>query len=109
MCLRSIASKFIKSFSIVHANSMVARVALPSLDRCIDVNWVELNAIAAASGPLRCKECGSRAQERIQHQVPTSGAIEQGVGYQRNGFYRRVQSQEIAFITLFGEGIYAWI
>ena len=61
---------------------------------------------------MSCGQAHSSAREivePIQHQVPTSRAIEQGIGNQSDRFHRGVQSQEIAFITLFGEGIYAWI
>src|SRR5438270_13033107 len=109
MRLRSVASKSIKSFSTIHVNSMVAGVALPSFNCRIDVEGIELNPVAAASRSLGCDECGPGAQEPIQHQVPTSRAVEQGIGNQSDGFHRRVQSQELAFITLFGKGVQAWI
>src|SRR5437879_10075202 len=106
---RDVASKFIKPFSTDYVKGLVAGVALPTFDCRVDVNRVQFNAIAATSGSLGCDECGPGAQEPIQHQVPTSRAVEQGIGNQSDGFHRRVQSQELAFITLFGKGVQAWI
>src|SRR3974390_845705 len=81
------------------------RIALPPLDRGVDIDRVEFNTVATTTCFLCGDQRGARAQESIEYRIPARRTIQQSVGNHGDRFYGRVQSQQIAFVSIFRKAV----
>ena len=84
---------------------LLARHLLPALNRRIDIQRIELDAITAPVGALGGQQGAATAQEWVQNDVVAFRAIEDYVRDQLNGLHSRMQVQIIAA----AECVHAWI
>jgi len=78
---------------------------LPAADNCVDIGWVELDAVAEPTGALGRDHRRAAAEKAIEHDVAAGRAVEDRIGGHRNRFDGRVQRQQIAFLAAAGKGI----
>src|SRR5207302_10822072 len=76
-----------------------ASEALPTADRGIDIQRIELHAAADPADALGGQQRRAAAEEGIEHKIATSRAIEDCVGNQGDGFYGRGQGSEVPFLS----------
>src|ERR1043165_8569553 len=74
----------------------LAGKGLPAPDNGVDVNRVELDAVADSSGALGGDQSGSASQEAVENYISPRGTVHDCVGYEGHGFHRRLESQQLA-------------
>src|SRR5271165_6990002 len=85
------------------------RVPLPATDCCVDIQRIDFNPIADTSDALGRHQSRSRSEEGIEHHLAAGGAIEQRIGHESDGFYRRMECKQVALVALAGLGLYAGV
>ena len=70
----------------------LARIGLPSADDRVDIERIELDTVACATGALRGNERGAAAEKRIEDEIAAARAIEDRIRHERDGFDRRMQA-----------------
>jgi hypothetical protein len=70
----------------------LARIGLPSADDRVDIERIELDTVACATGALRGNERGAAAEKSIEHEIAAARAIEDRIRHERDGFDRRMQA-----------------
>jgi hypothetical protein len=80
----------------------IAGVALPTADCYVDVAWIDLDPITDTADTFCSNQSASGTQERVEHDLTASGAVEKGVGYKGYGLDSRMEGKEVALVALFG-------
>jgi hypothetical protein len=83
-------------------DGLIAGVSLPSADCYVDVPRFDFDPKTDAADALGCNQRAPRTEKAIKDNVAASGAVEEGVGYERDRLDGRMEGQEVPFVALFG-------
>ena len=89
-------------------NGVIAGMLLPTPNRDVDIAWIDFDAMTNAANPLCRDQGGAGTEKSIEDNLSAGRAVEQGIGYQRDGLHGRMQGKKIAFLGLSGERVYRW-
>src|SRR5438094_382534 len=93
------AGEVIEPLAACGVNGMSACEALPSPDREIDIDRVELDTAAAPADPLGRNQRGAAAKKRVQHKRASGRAIEQRIGDESNGLWCWMSGQQVTLLA----------
>ncbi len=79
-------------------NSIIAGLCLPASDDGVDVERIDLEAIAAPANALRGHQRAAAPHKRIEDEITAGGAVEDRIGNKFDGLHRRMQRQQVAFL-----------
>src|SRR5882724_9455548 len=96
----------IEGASSFPVNRASASEGLPATDGNVHIDRVQFDSIADSADPLSCDNCRSATQERVQNNVRTRCAVQNGVGHQSHRFNCGMQQRQIAFFSWSGERIH---
>src|SRR3546814_19116364 len=102
------SSDLVEGFAGFGMDRDTAGPCLPTPHCKIDIERIQLDQPGATTDLLGSDQGSPRAGQGIEHTVAALGGVEQRIGPQAHGLWRRVRGQDIALITSLagGEG---WI
>src|SRR6266853_5128767 len=78
-------------------DGLFARESLPTTDGGVEIERIDLNAVALAAHALGRNQGRAAAQKGIENDVPACGAVQDRIRDQSYGLHRRVEREQIAF------------
>jgi len=96
----------IEGASSFPVNRALASEGLPATDGNVHIDRVQFDSIADSADPLSCDNCRSATQERVENNVRTRCAVQNGVTHQSHRFNCGMQQRQIAFFSWSGERIH---
>src|SRR5271165_2500791 len=100
MDLHIVAGEIVEALSGRGMDGMVTGVALPAPDGCVDINGIELDAMADAANPLGSNQGRAAAHEGIENHIAAAGAVKDRICDHGHRLHRWVQSEKITLLAL---------
>ena len=88
---------------------LLAGVALPSSNRGVDVEWIELEAVTHSSDAFSGNQGTSGTKEAVEHDVASARGVEENVSKQADRFDAGMKLKKIALIALSAEIVHSCI
>src|SRR5262249_46556146 len=85
--LRGCSIDLIEALASAGVHSLTARVCLPASNSGVDIKRIDLHPVTTTTGALGGDEGGTAAEETVQNNVATRGAVENGIGHEAYGLH----------------------
>src|ERR1039458_1778893 len=87
----------------------IAGKLLPTADDRIDVERIDLQAIAAPARAFGSDQRGATAQKAVQHDPTAVASVHNRIGYHRDRLYGWMQRKQVSFVAGLRKGARATV
>src|SRR5438105_7958119 len=104
-----VANEIVETVSPRGVDGAFAGEALPSPNRGIDIERIELDAAADPADTLGRQQRRATAEKRVEDKLAAGRTIENRIGDQRDRFYRGMKRGKVPLFALSPEIVQAWV